>query len=250
MKQLWFCLNIWNEEDMLSECLQSIRKFYPDAKIVAVDGAYKSFIQETRGEIAFKLSLGHGQVARSLERFTIPESTDRTMEILKDFHVEKIIDCPHDAEGKPIPWESEIVKRSTYFVGETGDLYFILDGDERVVGEFNRESVNEDANTIMLRPDDCTVAYKVLRIFKHHDGMHYEGAHHALWIGDRLHTRKGIFTRLNDNVGNVGHVNGVMVEHAQTLRSKRDPVRNMAKGAYYRHLTGVEEGAFRNQYSL
>lgn len=244
MKNLVFALNLYNEEDMLEGCLQSIRKYYPDAKIVAVDGAYESFVRQVMKEINAKLTMGQTQVAKSLERFTVPQSTDRTLEILKDYGVETIIECG------AAPWPSEAAKRSQYFKGSPGDYYFVLDGDERVIGSFDRSKLTEDAYTIMLKRDDNAAPYKVLRIFKHQDGMRYEGAHHAMWVGDRLHTKKGIFNRMNDRIGEVGNADGVLVEHLQNLRVKRDPVRNMAKGAYYQHLTSVEEAPFRAQYGL
>ena len=250
MKNLIFCLNLYDEEDMLPACLQSIRKYYPDAKIVAVDGAYESFVKQTIAEINFKLTMGQNSVAKCLERFTVPVSTDRTLEILKDFGVETIIECKKSSEGNPLPWPSEVAKRSQYFVGKDGDYYFILDGDERVVGSIAQEKLTEDAYTIMLKRDDDTVPYKVLRIFKHQDGIHYEGAHHALWVGDRLHTKNGIFNRMSDRIGDIHNADGVLVEHCQTQRTKLDPIRNMAKGAYYRHLTSCEEAAFRAQYRL
>lgn len=250
MGTLWFALNIWNEEALLPGCLQSIRKYAPDAKIVAVEGAYKSFNNEVMKQIAFELSLGHRQLANGLMYFTKPESTDKTMEILKDYAVDTIIDCETDHEGKKLAWSSEFAKRSQYFVGKPGDAYFVLDADERIVGNVQIADVKEEAYNVMLRRDDGVMAYPVLRVFKHMDGMKYEGAHHALWVGDRLFTKTGIRDRLNTKIGDVNVLPNVIVEHLHTERGKKDPLRHVAKGAYYRNLTTCEEAGFRNQYGL
>jgi hypothetical protein len=237
---LWFALNVWREELMLPGALDSIRRFFPDAKIVAVDGVYKSVVEEVRKLQAAHIIKNEHVLVEQLEPFTEADSKDRTYEILDQYKVDVIIKPETDSGGGQKPWENECIKRSKYFVGTDGDYYFVLDADERVVGSFDYKILTHNAYNIMLkRTEDTTVPYRVMRIHKHVDGMRYYGAHHALWIGETLYTKKMCET-----------VQGVLIEHHQDYRVKKEPIRNMVKGAYYRVLTSEVEGAFRSQHSL
>lgn len=239
MANLWFACNVWNEEMMLPGCLESIRKYNPEAKIVAVDGAYKSLVDEVKKLIAQHYEKRYDEVARQFEPYTEAQSTDRTLEILKEFKADIVIECEKGSDGKALPWEKEYVKRSRYFVGSPGDYYFVIDADERLQGRLEWEKLTENGYNVVLKRDDETVPYEVLRIFKHHDGIRYYGAHHALWIGETLYKKETCQA-----------VPGVLLNHLSVYRTTKDPIRNRVKGAYYGVLCNVEEGAFRAQHGL
>lgn len=239
MKNLFIALNIWNEEQLLPECLDSIRKFNPEAKIVAVDGAYQSFADESKKMAAAHLEWRHPDVADLLEKFTIAQSTDKTLQILKDYKVDHIIECERDERGLPKPWAHEYTKRSKYFIGNEGDYYLVVDGDERLTKRLEWEKLTaESYNVIIQRDDPGSIPYPVMRIHRHFDGMHYNGTHHALFIGEQL-WRKEMCEDLD-----------FTLSHRIEYRAIRDPLRHLAKGAYYRWLTNVEESAFRATHRL
>jgi len=239
MPNLWIALNLYQEEHLLPECLDSIRKYNPEAKIVAVDGAYQSFINENKKLIGIEISFGHRHVVDQMERFIIPDSKDKTLQILKDYNVDRIIECEKDEKGDPKPWASECVKRSKYFVGEPGDVYLVIDGDERLTQRLDWEKLTEPCyNFVICRDGQGSIPYQVMRIFHHHDGMKYEGAHHALWIDGQMWRREMCQTL------------DFKVFHRVEYRAVKDPLRHLAKGAYYRYLTNTEEAVFRKVNSL
>jgi hypothetical protein len=239
MTNLWVALNLYQEEQLLPECLDSIRKYNPEAKIVAVDGAYQTWIDENKKLCGLESYLGHHEVSDSMTRFTYPESRDKTLEILRDYKVDKIIECEKDEAGNYKPWEHEYTKRSRYFVGQPGDYYVVLDGDERFQSRFKWEGLTNPCYNIMIsREADTTIPYPIMRVMRHHDGMRYYGAHHVVWIGDVM-WRKEMCVDLD-----------FTIQHRYIYRAVKDPLRHLAKGAYYRNLTGVEEGAFRRQNGL
>lgn len=239
MGDLIFCLNVYREEEMLQDCIDSIRLSNPDSKIVAVDGAYQSLVDETKKLIATQGTHGHQELINQFMPFIKAESDDATLEILERNKVDKIIKCELDSEGYSKPWVHEFVKRSKYFVGKPGDYYFVLDGDERVRGKIDFSALVETSYNIMLTRDDGTPEYRVMRLHKHVDGMEYRGAHHALYVNEELYYRDKCKT-----------YEGARIDHLQTQRLKRDPIRCYVKGAYYRYLSNVEESAFRSQHHI
>lgn len=239
MKNLWFCLNVFQEEDLLPGCLESIRKTHPEAKIVAVDGAYHSLTHEVQKVVALHESKGMVELANQLLPYTKAESSDRTLEILREAKVDVLIRCAVGSDGNPLPWEHEYTKRSQYFVGKPGDYYCVIDGDERIVGKLDLEKLEAPAYNLMIKRDENVAPYPILRIFRHQDKMRYEGAHHALHVGDVLYRREMFET-----------LECASLDHLQMTRVRRDPVRGIAKGAYYRFLTSVEEAPFRAQHAL
>jgi hypothetical protein len=239
MTNLWVALNLYQEEQLLPECLDSIRRHNPEAKIVAVDGAYESWIQENKKLVGVESYFGHYQVSDSMMRFTVPDSKDRTLEILRDYKVDVIIECEKDEHGQPKSWEHEYVKRSKYFVGQPGDYYLVIDGDERLRKRFDWEKLTAQAYNVWIRRDEeHTIPYPIMRVMKHVNGMRYYGAHHALWVGDVL-WRKEMCEDLDFEL-----------EHRFVYRAVKDPLRHLAKGAYYRQLTNGEEGPFRRQHGI
>jgi len=239
MPDLWACLNIYQEEQLLPECIESIRKYNPEAKIVAVDGAYQSWVDENKKLCGLEQSFGHYQVTDAMVRFTSPQSTDKTLEILRDFKVDVIIECEKDEHGNYKPWEHEYTKRSRYFVGKPGDYYLVIDGDERPEKRLDWEKLTAPCyNVILKRDEEHYRPYPIMRVHKHVDGMKYFGAHHVLWYGDVM-WRKEMCEDLD-----------YALFHRFTYRAVRDPLRHLAKTAYYRNLTSSEEGPFRRQHGF
>jgi hypothetical protein len=232
-RSLWICLNLWMEEFLLPDCLRSIRSNNPEAKIVAVDGVYQSLVNEVKKLQAWKIEHDEPLIAEQLEKFTCNASTDATLEILKEFDVDVIIPAGDQ------PWQNECVKRSQYFVGKPGDYYFVIDADERLEGRLDWENLTDNGYNVWLQRDEKINPYEILRIFKHNDGMQYRGAHHAMWINNVLYKKENCKT-----------AQGCRLLHRSVHRMTHDPIRHIAKGAYYQYLTGKEEAPFRHQYGL
>ena len=234
MGDLYICLNVYMEAALLPECLASVKQFIPNARLVAVDGPYAAFVQQSKLLAAQAYSEGHVTRGDALAAFTTPVSNDGTLDIL------------HQAGAMVItngsPWEDEYTKRSRYFVGKPGDTYFVLDADERLSGplptvDFGR---SKDWCVNLLR-DDMKNTYPVLRYHAHDDGMRYRGAHHALWRGENLVKR--------DDVSPEFTIPDIHLIHRWCYRAERDPSRHSVKGAYYRDLSRTE-AVFRQQNGI
>lgn len=211
---------------MLEDCLLSIKQNAPqNHRIVAVDGAYKAFNDHARILAAELFEEGNDALAECFLKYTAPTSTDGSYGILRRFGAELYT----HPEG--LPWPDEITKRNEYLRGQAGDYYCVIDADERLIGKFPDEAglSKSDVWTIKLYRDDNIPPYPILRVFKHIDGMKYEGAHHAMWYGDKL-----IKT---DDVINAGFVlQDCHLWHRWKYRGDTNQIRHQAKGAYYRYL--------------
>lgn len=249
MPNLVFCLNVYAEHQLLPDCIQSIRSNTPaGTKIVGVDGAYRVFVEQAKIEAAEAIKARNGILADSFLRFTSPASNDGTLEILRA-QADIIVECHKNAEGNPIPWENEYVKRSQYFKGSPGDVYIVLDADERIITSKQitidnvlAELGQSDHGCIMLKRDDGIPSYPIMRIHKHFDGMRYEGAHHALWVNDQL-------IKKDDLVDSGIIVKGFSLHHRWTERAESDRVRHITKGRYYNKLMD-SEGSFRTKHKI
>lgn len=242
MGKLVFCLNVWNESVLLPECLDSIRRYAPDAEIVAVDGAYQSFIEEAKVLAAENFNAGHYSLADELlNRFTTPASTDGTLEILQRYGVNAIVAAP---EGRA--WANEWEKRSQYLpYGKDGDWQFVIDADERLTGNAPTVQVLEAGGSpyyhVTLQRDDGIGAYPVFRIHRWKAGMKYDKAHYALWVD-------GQYVKRSDYIAHV--VQGCQLWHRWSYRGQMDPVRHQVKGAFYRRIQDFDEKSFRDSYEM
>ena len=146
------CLNIFNSLKLLPRTLRTIKGSVD--KIVAVDGAYRDYPH------------------------TKPYSTDGPVEYLKKEGIEVI----EVAEA----WEDQLEKRTAYFLGEDGDIYFIIDADEVLAKDFDKaeiEGMTEDVGWITyINPLYANRPYLEPRLFRFKTGMHYAGRHD--WIYD------------------------------------------------------------------
>lgn len=239
MVDLWFALNVFQEELLLEECLQNIRSNAPWAKIVAVDGSYLTFYQEARVLAAQAFRRRYDALGEEYMRLATGPSTDRTLQILKDFKVEQIIETP-----RGLPWPREHTKRSQYLqVAKPGDWLFILDADERLSGKVPTVQELEDGGSldycVMLRRDDDppSAPYPVLRVHKHTgEYLRYRKAHHHLWRGDKIVYKPD----LEDKI-----IHDLIVEHRWRYRAEITPHRHRTKGSYYVRLLDQIEGIAR-----
>lgn len=230
MGDLWIALNIFNEDIMLEECLQNVRSNSPNSKIVAVDGSYLPFFQGARVLAADCFRRGHNAQGEEFMRFATGPSNDRTIDILKEFKVEKIILPP-----KNLPWPREHTKRSQYFqVTKPGDWIFVLDADERFNGKVptiqDLDAGGSNDYCIMLRRDDDppSAPYPVLRVHKNTgEYMRYRKAHHHVWRGPTIVRKPDIEHHI---------VPDLIVEHLWTRRATITPHRHRTKGQYYCRL--------------
>lgn len=248
---IFSCLNVYNEETLLEDCIKSIREVLPTSKIILLDGAYDSWIAQVKIASALELEYGRKDYGQSMGRFLTPYSNDRTIEIAKEMNVEYIINPPKNTTKDPIrtgagswepgeymPWECEWKKRATFLTfGEAGDWFFILDADERVRG--NPEPFTQDHYAVMLKRDDEIAAYPVHRVFKKTPNLRMAGAHMAFWEGDTL---------LKKDEAPI--LQGVTIEHIWNKRAKLDYARHAAKGAYYKGGLVKEEEQFRKIYGI
>jgi hypothetical protein len=229
-------INGYMEEYMLPDCLKSVRQCLPKAEIAFADGCYQAWVDAIKIYAAHKFEYGYDAIGNGVLAFTTPGSTDRTLEICKEYGVEHII-SPPVVNGQPQPWATEYVKRNAFFsLGQPGDWYFWVDADERVNGTIDISALTEEAYTVTLKRDDNTLPYPVLRLFQHKEGIRCDVAHHYIWYGDRLLRRDDIPC-----------LRGVLLYHEYYKRSKQIHMRQLAKGAYYKRLT-EDEGIARAKY--
>jgi len=155
---LYLCFNLYNEAPHIREHFEAAKRAAPHGKIVVVDGAYLNFPHDN------------------------PASTDGTVEIAQEFGA-IVISCG----GRP--WPNEEVKRSAYFVGDSGDEYIVIDGDEELFGTVPQEIDPVDANVTLHRSDGHP-PYPVFRYHKHLNGLKYHGHHNAIWRDGKHVKRK------------------------------------------------------------
>ena len=239
MQDLWIALNLFNEEQMLEELLQNIRSHLPESKIIAVDGSYLALFQEARVLAASCFSQRNNPLGEEYLRLASGPSSDRTVQILKDFKVDKIIETP-----RGMPWPTEHTKRSQYLqVLKPNDWVFVLDGDERLNGkpptiEFLESGGSLDYCIMLKRDDDPpSNPYPVLRIHKKTDEyMRYRKAHHHLYRGEKIINKKHVDHFL---------IPDLIVEHLWYKRSYMTPHRHRTKGQYYVRLLEKIEAVAR-----
>lgn len=245
----WICLNVYQEARMLRDCILSIRAAAPQAKIVAVDGAYENWIKAARRLAAKELENGHDAVAEALLRYSTFNSTDETMDILHEQKVDVIV--PADK------WAHEYEKRTRYLIGEPGDWYIVVDADERLQGKVDVSKLEDPAYNIVLYRDQDQHPYPITRMFRHEEGIAYRGAHHAihtkgiLWKKEICRTVGG---KTFDEIQGLPVMEKLKGEpfylmHLYEARGQ-DPIRNFVRGEYYRVLTGQEEKEFREVHGL
>lgn len=239
MTKLLVGINCYLEENLLPQCLTNIRSTLPEAEIVVIDGAYQSWVTAVKIEAAKHLEQGYHEIGIGLLKFINPISIDRTHEICQQFKVEHL-ELPPKENGEYIPWPSEAKKRNEFFkYGNNGDVWYFIDADEGIQG--HPAEVIDNAYNVMLQRDDNLPPYCVQRIFRHQPSIRMEGAHHALWVGDKLYKRDDPERKT---------IAGTMLMHYYDKRNQLDRMRHLAKGAYYRNGLLPEEQYFRAVHNI
>lgn len=146
------CINVFNDVDWLSKCLQSLRGKVKAT--VVVDGAYEGFPHEK------------------------PYSTDGTIELAKEF-ADVVI-------TKDTAWANEIVKRNHYIRYIQDDEWWMrIDADEELEGEFG-EPLEGVCYQIMLHRTDNVLPYPIHALFRKDSSSRIYGTHHSVWYGRTL----------------------------------------------------------------
>jgi len=198
---LWLCFSIYNEAPHIRDYLLRCKCAAPHAKVIVVDGRYDPFPGESF------------------------HSDDGTLEIAREL-ADVVIECPN---GRP--WPNEEVKRTAYFkVGENGDEYLVVDGDEEIIGSVSPQLPSAlDAN-VQLHRDTGQKPYPVFRYHKHDDDLKVHGHHNAIW-------RRGIhIPRKKSPVFLQRDVGFALLHHTRI----REPERQQRKSHYYRWLSDRE----------
>ena len=149
----------YNEEQMVERCLKSLRSQVD--VLVYVDGAYQKFPHDK------------------------PYSTDNSIEIAYSY-------CDTMVTVDK-PWVDEVNKRNVYLLADPGDLYIVLDCDEElngVVWESIKEARKSKPGAQDFKIDFHRKVHPIMslcsRVFFHRRGIHYYGAHNALFVGNAL----------------------------------------------------------------
>ena len=254
-----FCINVFNDNRHLRDCIAIIRRQSAKHKIVVVDGAYALFphfkcphcgigdllpaempernrpsLLGRIGKPAKCLNPKCGMTVSAnedLEQYCTPNSTDGTLEAAR-----KLADVVVEAPGAH--WPSEFEKRNEYLkYGASGDWFLVLDADERLVGQLpEADDLAGTDYTLTFRRSDCAGEIPYYRLFKNVGRLRYEGFHYALWRDDDLVTRR---------VRTLPRPEGVSVLHMPLERSSQ---RVHLKGYYYR--TGMGEIQYRRAVGL
>jgi len=188
----------YNDYPLIIRCIESVP--WVD-EIIAVDGRYIDY------------PLGPMQ------------SNDGTLEYLESIDKVNLI----HAAGL-----QEIEKRNKYLVGEIGDWYLHLDADEEWVGPPPIIDPEVDAYIIDFHRSYPVHKMDRVRLFKHVDGLRYEGKHY--WLRDK----NGVTFALLQQVGSVyrgARLGGVHIEHHELERS---PERQRDRKIYYNVLSRRE----------
>jgi glycosyltransferase involved in cell wall biosynthesis len=193
----------YNDMPLIQKCLDSV-KDYVD-QIIMVDGIFADF------------------PLRSGDK---PISTDGTIECLINLatEAEKII--------VSAPGFSEVEKRNKYLLGEPGDWHLHLDADEWV----------ENPETLAQLPETdiglCEIRWtnrfsRCPRLFRHIDGLHYDGLHHRLVDKDG-----NLYAEIRETgPGYTSEKHPLRIQHDIAARPEH---RKAQKTTYYRRLTKQE----------
>jgi len=188
--------------DLLERCFTSLRARVD--RLVAVDGAYESFPHD------------------------LPWSSEAHLQVAKRY--------ADVLWSTGVPWADEIEKRNSYLEHcDPGDWVLVLDADEELHGRLPVLDEAQVGYNVTLH-QDWLQPRPVFRFFRMSEGLHYRGAHNALFDAEgRLLNHEVTETLPNLNI-----------EHHAW---KRPAERVSAKGIYVRALA-ERERAFREEYKL
>lgn len=200
MPTTFVCINVWEHASALETAIRSARASIPDCQVIVVDGAYAEFPWA--------------------ELDKQPFSTDGTLQTA--------LDLADTLIQKLDPWASEIVKRSAYLIGSTGDLYIQLDADELLEGTWpGLDPTFQIADIPFVRTDMLERPSPLMRVFRHQANLEYRHTHSDLWA-DTTHV----------NLLPKYVLSGTQIVHTIGVN---DDARTYAKGKYYRWLNEAEK---------
>ncbi len=192
----------YNDMPLLRNCIESVLGHVD--RIVVVDGVFSDFPHE--GD-----DLGY--------------SCDGTLEYLTDLEAEVRLAV--------VPFLSEVEKRDLYLIGEPGDWYLHLDADEWVENPQELGALPEaDVGLCYMSWENQSHWYP--RLFRHVEGIHYEGLHHRLVDGEGNH----FVDIYGTGTGYTSERHALRIAHDRSRRSAR---RQKDKEAYYARLTEREK---------
>lgn len=148
-------INAYNEEQTIAKAIESVHDYVDHIHVF--DGAYYPY------------------------PFDKPFSTDKTRQIVESY--KKATFHPNTK-----PFDDQLQKRSSMFIGKTGDIYLRIDGDEYVANPSELENIknnNFDVGWIWTHSNLYLKPYKTARIVRHFDGIHHAGRHHWLFDGNK-----------------------------------------------------------------
>lgn len=139
--------------ELFGRCLRSLRPHVD--KLVVVDGAFADLPHPAGGPSS---AVDHLELAAGIADVMIP--------------------CPQGPG-----WETEIVKRNQYLVGDVGDWYLVVDADEEVVAfPYRAEdfTVTDAPGFRVWLVEGNQPRRSIMRVFRHTPTLRYSGAHNAV----------------------------------------------------------------------
>jgi hypothetical protein len=188
---------------LIEKCISSVIDHVD--RIIVVDGVFDTFPHRTEES-------GY--------------SDDGTLEYISNLDKEVVLIVA--------PGETEVEKRTRYLIGEPGDVYLHLDPDEWVENpEVLHDLPDVDVMYCPMKRTDGNVSFYP-RVFKHQEGMRYQGLHH------RLVDKDGELIAM---IGKTGEKYTdaripLVIHHDRELRT---PDRMTQKEVYYRRLNAREK---------
>lgn len=197
--KIYGVLVVYNDYPHIVDTIESMLPHVDE--IVAVDGKYSDFPGVADG------------------------STDETVQYLSGIDKVRIV------EGYGL---QEVEKRNLYLVGEVGDWYFHLDADEIWRGRFPQLPLEEDMAICRLHQlRSGHMNGERIRIFRHVEGLHYEGKHY--WLRDNKGNTFALLDKPGDNY-RIKRIDG----HIEHHDGDRNQTRQNNKRKYYRSLVKRE----------
>ena len=202
-------INTYNDFPFIEAAVSSLAPLVD--LVIAIDGRYSDFPQ-----------LGGSDI-----------STDGTLEYLERHN---------DVHISIVPNLTEVHKRNCYLMGQPGDWYVQLDGDEEWVGPLVIPQADMGIVPV-VRSDFTGRTYNPLvtdriRVFRHVSDLHYARKHY--WLFDGF---ERTFATLQKPGGcyTAERLDAKIIHH----EDKRDAYRNAAKAHYYRNVLTPRESKIK-----
>ena len=190
----------YNDWPTVKQTCESLRPLVD--QLICVDGRYVDFGQINDSDL----------------------STDGTLEYLESLDDVVVIEAP---------LLDEVHKRNCYLIGNAGDWYLHLDADEVWHGPLTLPDADMGFTPLKWRKTGNWM--QRVRLFRHVDGIHYEGKHYWLKDGEGR-----TFARL-EKPGNAYTAAKLPAENwIEHFDEDRPPERQTDKRTYFKKLTAIE----------